>query len=146
MSSAERATPMVATRPMRRPLWQRFDTQLLPLTVTIGLFLAMLGYGSLAYSGFLSAQVLLNLLIDNAVLLIVAVGMTFVILAGGMLNIGVLISPLFSHKRGGVLQEVLKVYNILMKKGLCMDRSFVRHAASQLHGPPAVGQPRQGGG
>ena len=49
----------------------------------------MVAAGSLAYTGFFSAQVFLNLLIDNAFLLIVAVGMTFVILSGGIdLSVG----------------------------------------------------------
>jgi ribose/xylose/arabinose/galactoside ABC-type transport system permease subunit len=43
----------------------------------------------LAYPGFLSAQVLFNLLIDNAFLLVIAVGMSFVILSGGIdLSVG----------------------------------------------------------
>ena len=46
-------------------------------------------YGGVAYTGFFSAQVFLNLLIDNAFLVIVAVGMTFVILSGGIdLSVG----------------------------------------------------------
>ena len=60
-----------------------------PLMVTIGLFILMFLAGSLRYTGFFSLQVLLNLLIDNAFLLIVAVGMTFVILSGGIdLSVG----------------------------------------------------------
>lgn len=52
------------------------------------LVLTMLG-GAAAYPGLLSGQVMLNLLIDNAFLLVVAVGMSFVILAGGIdLSVG----------------------------------------------------------
>jgi galactofuranose transport system permease protein len=52
------------------------------------LVIATLG-GALAYPGLLSGQVLLNLLIDNAFLLVVAVGMSFVILSGGIdLSVG----------------------------------------------------------
>jgi simple sugar transport system permease protein len=41
------------------------------------------------YDGFLSPQVMLNLLIDNAFLLVIAVGMSFVILSGGIdLSVG----------------------------------------------------------
>jgi galactofuranose transport system permease protein len=83
------ATGVAAEKP---PRW-RLDAKLLPLAVTIGLFMAMFTYGSVAYGGFLSAQVLLNLLIDNAFVLIVAVGMTFVILAGGIdLSVGSVIA------------------------------------------------------
>jgi galactofuranose transport system permease protein len=69
------------------------DTRHLPLMGTVLVFLLTAGYGSLAYPGFFSAQVFLNLLIDNAFLCIVAVGMTFVILAGGIdLSVGAVIA------------------------------------------------------
>jgi simple sugar transport system permease protein len=72
--------------PMRR---RRIDPKYLPVAVTISLFVLMAGFGSVFYTGFLSAQVLFNLLIDNAFLCIVAVGMTFVILSGGIdLSVG----------------------------------------------------------
>ena len=61
----------------------------LPLLATISLFAAMAIFGSVSYAGFFSAQAFLNLLIDNAFLVIVAVGMTFVILTGGIdLSVG----------------------------------------------------------
>ncbi|WP_338798854.1 galactofuranose ABC transporter, permease protein YjfF [Acidovorax sp. DW039] len=67
----------------------KLNRKYLPLTATVALFLAMAVTGSVMYSGFLSAQVFLNLLIDNAFLVIVAVGMTFVILSGGIdLSVG----------------------------------------------------------
>src|SRR5687767_7205769 len=66
-----------------------FNAKYLPLTATISLFVAMATLGSALYSGFFSAQVFLNLLIDNAFLIVVAVGMTFVILSGGIdLSVG----------------------------------------------------------
>ena len=67
----------------------RPDPKLLPLAATVFLFLATAGFGGFAYTGFFSAQVFINLLIDNAFLVIVAVGMTFVILSGGIdLSVG----------------------------------------------------------
>jgi ribose/xylose/arabinose/galactoside ABC-type transport system permease subunit len=82
-SANEAATP-------RRP---RLNAKYLPLAVTIALFVVVAGYGSLAYDGFFSAQVFLNLLIDNAFLCIVAVGMSFVILTGGIdLSVGSVIA------------------------------------------------------
>lgn len=67
----------------------RLNPKYLPLAATIALFLAMATAGSVLYTGFFSAQVFLNLLIDNAFLIIVAVGMTFVILSGGIdLSVG----------------------------------------------------------
>jgi len=57
--------------------------------VTVILLVAMLGIGGAAYPGFLSLQVGFNLLIDNAFLLVVAIGMGFVILSGGIdLSVG----------------------------------------------------------
>jgi ribose/xylose/arabinose/galactoside ABC-type transport system permease subunit len=57
--------------------------------VTVALLLLMLGAGGAAYPGFLSVQVMFNLLIDNAFLLVLAVGMSFVILSGGIdLSVG----------------------------------------------------------
>jgi len=67
----------------------RLTTQTLPSWVAVLLFVLMFAGGSLAYRGFFSGQVFLNLLIDNAFLLVVAIGMTFVILAGGIdLSVG----------------------------------------------------------
>lgn len=67
--------------------------QYLPILVTIGLFLLIFTIGSFRYTGFFSIQVLMNLLIDNAFLLITAVGMTFVIITGGIdLSIGSMIA------------------------------------------------------
>ena len=70
-----------------------FKKQYIPILVTIGLFALLFVAGSFRYTGFFSMQVLLNLLIDNAFLLIVAVGMTFVILSGGIdLSVGSMIA------------------------------------------------------
>ena len=64
---------------------QRF----LPVLATFALFLGMFGAGGLRYEGFTDPQVLLSLLIDNAFLIVLAVGMTFVILTGGIdLSVG----------------------------------------------------------
>ena len=90
------ATPMslnATPAPPARPAAWRFDRKYLPLAVTISLFAAMATMGSVSYTGFFSLQVFLNLLIDNAFLCIVAVGMTFVILSGGIdLSVGSVIA------------------------------------------------------
>jgi len=68
---------------------KRLDASHLPLLATVFLFGVMATFGSISYTGFFSAQVFLNLLIDNAFLIVVAVGMTFVILSGGIdLSVG----------------------------------------------------------
>ena len=67
----------------------RPDPKFMPLAATMSLFMAMAVFGSVSYTGFFSVQAFLNLLIDNAFLVIVAVGMTFVILSGGIdLSVG----------------------------------------------------------
>jgi galactofuranose transport system permease protein len=72
---------------------KRMNRKYLPLVATISLFVAMATLGSVRYTGFFSAQVFLNLFIDNAFLIIVAVGMTFVILSGGIdLSVGSMIA------------------------------------------------------
>ncbi|OEV39832.1 sugar ABC transporter permease YjfF [Kitasatospora aureofaciens] len=65
----------------------------IPLLVTSVLLVSMFTVGSVQYDGFFSGQVLLNLLIDNAFLLVVAVGMTFVVLTGGIdLSVGAVVA------------------------------------------------------
>ncbi len=69
------------------------DRRLVPLAGTLALFVAMIIFGALSYKAFLAPQVFLNLFIDNSFLLIVAVGMTFVILTGGLdLSVGSLLA------------------------------------------------------
>ncbi len=61
--------------------------------VTVALLVAMLLVGGALYDGFMSLQVLLNLLIDNAFLLVIAIGMGFVILSGGIdLSVGAVLA------------------------------------------------------
>lgn len=68
---------------------RRLSSSNLSVLVILALFLIMFGYGSFAYTGFFSVQNFLNLFIDNAYLLIIAVGMTFVIISGGIdLSVG----------------------------------------------------------
>jgi len=94
----------------------RLNPKYLPLIVTISLFVVMSTMGSVLYTGFFSAQVFLNLLIDNAFLIIVAVGMTFVILSGGIdLSVGsvvalstMVLAALMEH-RGWTAWEAIPV-------------------------------------
>jgi simple sugar transport system permease protein len=76
-----------------RLLAQRGHHKFLPLGVTIALFLIMYGAGSYLFDGFFSLQVFLNFFIDNAFLAITAIGMTFVIISGGIdLSVGSVIA------------------------------------------------------
>ncbi len=66
-----------------------FNPRNLPSLVTLGLFALMFGAGSVSFPGFFTFQNFLNLFIDNAYLLVLAVGMTLVIVAGGIdLSVG----------------------------------------------------------
>ena len=59
------------------------------IIVTLILLVAMFVVGSTQYRGFFAGQVVLNLFVDNAFLIVLAVGMTFVILTGGIdLSVG----------------------------------------------------------
>ena len=63
------------------------------LFITIFLFIALFAVGSGLYTGFFSAQVLLNMLIDNSFLIITSIGMTFVLIIGGIdISIGSVIA------------------------------------------------------
>ena len=67
----------------------KLDRKLLPLLMTAVVFIALFGTAAALYDGFGSLRVVVNLLADNAVLGVAAVGMTFVILSGGIdLSIG----------------------------------------------------------
>jgi simple sugar transport system permease protein len=67
--------------------------RLLPLAVTVTLFALLYGAGAYHFDGFLSLQVFLNFFIDNAFLAVTAIGMTFVILSGGIdLSVGSVIA------------------------------------------------------
>jgi galactofuranose transport system permease protein len=54
------------------------------ILATLLLLMLLFGSGSYLYTGFFSMQVFLNLFIDNAYLIIVATGMAFVIISGGI--------------------------------------------------------------
>ncbi len=56
----------------------------LPLMITIGVFVLGYLYCLTQFPGFASTRVICNILTDNAFLGIIAVGMTFVILSGGI--------------------------------------------------------------
>ncbi|WP_062112802.1 galactofuranose ABC transporter, permease protein YjfF [Aureimonas sp. AU40] len=69
------------------------NARFLPLLVTIIVFLAAFALSAAQYPTILSTRVAANLLTDNAFLGIVAVGMTFVILSGGIdLSVGSVIA------------------------------------------------------
>lgn len=65
----------------------------MPIFITFLLLVVLFAFGSVKYTGFFSLQNFLNLFIDNAFLLITAVGMTFVLLTGGIdISVGSMIA------------------------------------------------------
>jgi ribose/xylose/arabinose/galactoside ABC-type transport system permease subunit len=71
----------------------RTGTRYAPTLATPALFILMFVIGAGMYPSFLSGQVLLNLFIDNTFLIVLAVGMTFVILTGGIdLSVGAVVA------------------------------------------------------
>jgi ribose/xylose/arabinose/galactoside ABC-type transport system permease subunit len=75
--------------PAARVRSYRPQQKYVPLLATAGLLAVMFAVGSARYENFGSGQVVLDIFIDNAFLLVVAIGMTFVILTGGIdLSVG----------------------------------------------------------
>ena len=65
----------------------------IPLLATLLVFILLYVSGAFAYKGFFSLRVFVNLFIDNAFVGIIAVGMTFVIISGGIdLSVGSLVA------------------------------------------------------
>ena len=54
------------------------------LTMTLVLFLVMFIFGSVRYDHFFSLSTFLNLFNDNAYLMIAGIGITFVLITGGI--------------------------------------------------------------
>ncbi|SIM57156.1 ABC transporter permease subunit [Micromonospora cremea] len=80
----------------------RTNLTTVPTLAAVVIFIAMMIYGELAYGRILQYNTLSNLLINNAHLVIIAVGMTFVILTGGVdLSVGAVIA--FSSVAGLLL-------------------------------------------
>jgi ribose/xylose/arabinose/galactoside ABC-type transport system permease subunit len=81
--------PFLRAASWRRSKISRYSSIIVTAAILISLFAA----GSLRYRGFFSGQVVLNLFVDNAFLIVLAVGMTFVILTGGIdLSVGSIVA------------------------------------------------------
>ena len=78
-----------ASAPASTPSASRPIARLMPVLATTAVFLAGFLACSMVFPNFASMRVVMNLLTDNAFLGIVAVGMTFVIISGGIdLSVG----------------------------------------------------------
>lgn len=81
------STMQATTVPQRRKL--PVPPRLVPVFATGALLVVMYGIGISQYQAFSDPQVLLNIFIDRGFVLVVAVGMTFVLLTGGIdLSVG----------------------------------------------------------
>ncbi|WP_182112130.1 MULTISPECIES: galactofuranose ABC transporter, permease protein YjfF [unclassified Actinotalea] len=85
-----RAADVVAGGRRRRP---SLDARYLPVVGTLVVLVAMLAVGGSRYDTFLSGRVMSNLFINNSFLIVLAVGLTFVILTGGIdLSVGAVVA------------------------------------------------------
>jgi ribose/xylose/arabinose/galactoside ABC-type transport system permease subunit len=83
----------IVGRPAATRTWRSPIRRYTPIIVTAAILIALFAGGSLRYRGFFSGQVVLNLFVDNAFLIVLAVGMTFVILTGGIdLSVGSIVA------------------------------------------------------
>jgi len=71
----------------------KINKDYIAIYATIALFVGLFLIGSVMYRGFLSSQVFANLFIDNAYLIVVAIGEAVAILTGGIdLSVGAMIA------------------------------------------------------
>jgi len=71
----------------------KINKDYIAIYATIALFIGLFLIGSVLYRGFLSSQVFANLFIDNAYLIVVAIGEAVAILTGGIdLSVGAMIA------------------------------------------------------
>ncbi len=83
--------PQITTPAARRR--RGLDRRHVPVLATLALLVLMYSLGVGNYDNFSDTQVLLNIFVDNAFLLVVAAGMTFVILTGGIdLSVGAVVA------------------------------------------------------
>jgi ribose/xylose/arabinose/galactoside ABC-type transport system permease subunit len=76
---------------LRQQLLSRADS--LPTAAALLIFVLMLAYGEIAYGRIFQLSTVSNLFINNAHLIILAVGLTFVIISGGIdLSVGAIIA------------------------------------------------------
>ncbi|GGR49208.1 simple sugar transport system permease protein [Nocardioides luteus] len=99
----------------------------LPVLGTFALFIGMFGVGGIRYEGFADPQVFLTLLLDNAFLIVLAVGMTFVILTGGIdLSVGsnVALSTLIAARTLELGWPVVTVIGVVLLAGTLLGTAM----------------------
>ncbi|MFF3868842.1 galactofuranose ABC transporter, permease protein YjfF [Micromonospora sp. NPDC001898] len=92
----------------------RLPRRQVPVLATLVLLLVMYGIGVSQYRAFSNVQVVFNVFIDNGFLLVVAVGMTFVILTGGIdLSVGSVVA-MTAMVSASLLQQGLPAQVVLV--------------------------------
>jgi len=95
----------------------RINSNNIVIFATSLLLIVLFGVGSLKFPGFFSWQVFLNLFIDNAFLIIVATGMAFVIITGGIdLSVASVVA-FISMMAGALLRDGMNAYVVML---LCL--------------------------
>jgi simple sugar transport system permease protein len=90
MSAATHTVPPARPSLLERA---RLRLDLLPTLAAVVIFIGMVIYGEVAYGRIVQMNTISNLLINNAHLIILAVGLTFVIVTGGIdLSVGAVIA------------------------------------------------------
>ncbi len=90
----------------------------IPILATIGVFLLIYLIGSVMYTNFFSLRVFTNLFIDNAFIGVIAIGMTFVIITGGIdLSVGSVVAFV-----GVLAAKLMHVYGVhpVFAFGICL--------------------------
>ena len=107
--------------PIRR-VWET-NRRALPTVAALAIFVGMVGYGEITYGRILQYNTMSNLLINNAHLILIAVGLTFVILMGGIdLSVGAVIA--FSSVAGVILVNAGWNPWVMMVLMVAMGASF----------------------
>lgn len=98
---------------MSNMLRLRISSNNIIIMATMLLLVLLYAAGSFQYTGFFSMQVFLNLFIDNAYLIIVATGMAFVIITGGIdLSVASVVA-LVSMISATLLQQGMNAYLVM---------------------------------
>ncbi|EKQ56425.1 MULTISPECIES: galactofuranose ABC transporter, permease protein YjfF [unclassified Clostridium] len=92
----------------------KINKDYIAIYATIALFIGLFLIGSILYRGFLSGQVFTNLFIDNAYLIVIAIGEAVTILTGGIdLSVGSMIA-FVSMIAASLLQKGVNPYLVIL--------------------------------
>ncbi|PRI12306.1 ABC transporter permease [Leucobacter massiliensis] len=107
LTPAEVRNPRAADEPGALERFRRAVTTnlaILPTIASLVIFVAMIVFGEISYGRIVQMGTISNLLINNAHLIVLAIGLTFVILTGGIdLSVGAIVA--FSSVAGVMLAQ-----------------------------------------